>query len=56
LFSPDTPVSSTNKADCHDIADILFPGMGFSTVDIFLMILPYFTIWWGQLKKKGTPF
>ena len=22
-FSPDTPVSSTNKTDCHDIAEIL---------------------------------
>jgi hypothetical protein len=23
-FSPDTPVSSTNKTDCHDITEILF--------------------------------
>ena len=22
-FSPDTPVSSTNKTDCHDISEIL---------------------------------
>jgi hypothetical protein len=22
-FSPDTPVSSTNKTDCHDITEIL---------------------------------
>jgi hypothetical protein len=31
-FSPGTPVSSTNKIDCHDIAEILLKG-AFNTLN-----------------------
>jgi hypothetical protein len=34
LFSPGTPVSSTNKTDCHDIAENILLKVALSTVNL----------------------
>ena len=42
-FSPDTPVSSTNKTDCHDFTEILLK-MALNTITLTL----HFCIHWNQ--------
>ena len=37
-FSPDTPVSSTNKIDCHDITEILL-NVELGTITLSLLLL-----------------
>ena len=40
MFSPGTPVSSTNRTDCHDIAEILLKvALNTITLTIFLLEL-----------------
>jgi hypothetical protein len=52
IFSPGTPVSPTNKTDCHDIAEILLK-VALNTIALTLYEgLKYFSLKFGQVKKK----
>ena len=44
-FSPDTPVSSTNETDCHDITEILLE-VALNTIIINWFLFLYF--FWGR--------
>jgi hypothetical protein len=41
FFFSGTPVSSTNKTDCHDMVKILLK-VAFSTITIILLVFPLF--------------
>ena len=52
MFSPDSPVSSTNKTDLHDIAEILLK-VALNTIAITLLINWQMYIEW-IIKQRFT--
>jgi hypothetical protein len=51
-FSPGILVSSTNKTDFHDKAEILKQGQIFDNEKIFFNIVPIYIRFYGNQKKS----